>query len=307
MNVHYEEEAQSTPQLWQRGNAGDERPVASHLDIEETIVENSSLDLNVIDSEGESNSLRKQVAKALRSSGKKLANSLAKLPIPAVDHKVIIAALNQALSWQLKGQDAPVDNPSKFSFYAKGYMSVDAVEIPIPRVLFDTGATHASYVSENFVKEHQEVLKKFIFPHKATTVLGDGKTKCQITECLIVPCSFMDKDGTEYKGTVKFSIYKTEGYDFLIDLYFDRVSALFLVMGTFLTFLITYYSRFYLHREQGFKRFFNTILLFYLGYNIIILSGNFETLFIGWEFLGISSFLLILIGICHLYMFGVLG
>ncbi len=101
------------------------------------------------------------------------------------------------------------------------------------------------------------------------------------------------KSGHRDINLAEFSIYKTEGYDFLIDLYFDRVSALFLLMGAFLTFLITYYSRFYLHREQGFKRFFNTILLFYLGYNIIILSGNFETLFIGWEFLGISSFLLI--------------
>ncbi len=90
-----------------------------------------------------------------------------------------------------------------------------------------------------------------------------------------------------------FSIYQVDDYDFFIDLYFDHVSAVFLVLGAFLTFLITYYSRFYMHREQGFKRFFNTILLFYLGYNIIILSGNFETLFIGWEFLGISSFLLI--------------
>ncbi len=101
------------------------------------------------------------------------------------------------------------------------------------------------------------------------------------------------KSGHTDINLAEFSIYKTYDYDFLIDLYFDRVSALFLLMGAFLTFLITYYSRFYLHREYGFKRFFNTILLFYLGYNIIILSGNFETLFIGWEFLGISSFLLI--------------
>ena len=59
-----------------------------------------------------------------------------------------------------------------------------------------------------------------------------------------------------------FSIYQVDDYDFFIDLYFDHVSAVFLVLGAFLTFLITYYSRFYMHREQGFKRFFNTILLF---------------------------------------------
>jgi NADH:ubiquinone oxidoreductase subunit 5 (subunit L)/multisubunit Na+/H+ antiporter MnhA subunit len=48
-----------------------------------------------------------------------------------------------------------------------------------------------------------------------------------------------------------------------------------------------------LHREEGYKRFFNVISFFYLGYNIVIFSGNLETLFIGWEILGISSFLLI--------------
>ena len=35
-----------------------------------------------------------------------------------------------------------------------------------------------------------------------------------------------------------------------------------------LTFLITVYSRYYLHRETGYKRFFNTVWFFYLGYNI---------------------------------------
>jgi NADH-quinone oxidoreductase subunit L len=91
----------------------------------------------------------------------------------------------------------------------------------------------------------------------------------------------------------EFSLFKSEGYEFLIDFYFDKVTAVYLLVGALLTFLITVYSRFYLHREKGYKRFFNTILFFYLGYNITIFSGNFETLFIGWEILGISSFLLI--------------
>ncbi|MFN3839431.1 MAG: proton-conducting transporter membrane subunit [Cyclobacteriaceae bacterium] len=88
-------------------------------------------------------------------------------------------------------------------------------------------------------------------------------------------------------------IYRTDGYEFLIDFYFDKVTATYLFVGSMLTFLVTIYSRYYLHREGGYKRFFNTILFFYLGYNLVIFSGNFETLFIGWEILGISSFLLI--------------
>lgn len=99
--------------------------------------------------------------------------------------------------------------------------------------------------------------------------------------------------GYEPVNIREFVVYSTEGYEFLIDLYFDEITAVYLLVGATLTFLITIYSRYYLHREEGYKRFFNTLLFFYLGYNITIFSGNFETLFIGWEILGVSSFLLI--------------
>jgi len=89
------------------------------------------------------------------------------------------------------------------------------------------------------------------------------------------------------------TLYQTEGYDFFIDLFFDNVTAVYLFVGSFLTFLVTIYSRYYMHREDGYKRFFNTVLFFYLGYNIAVLAGNLETLFVGWEILGVSSFLLI--------------
>ncbi|MCF1751723.1 proton-conducting transporter transmembrane domain-containing protein [Mariniradius sediminis] len=88
-------------------------------------------------------------------------------------------------------------------------------------------------------------------------------------------------------------IYDNGSYRFLIDLYFDGITAVYLFVGAFVTFLITRYSRFYLHMEDGYKRFFNTVLFFYLAYNLTVLAGNFETLFVGWEMLGISSFLLI--------------
>lgn len=88
-------------------------------------------------------------------------------------------------------------------------------------------------------------------------------------------------------------LYKASGYEFFVDFYFDKITATYLLVGSLLTFLVTIYSRYYLHRESGYKRFFNTILFFYIGYNFAIFSGNLETLFIGWEILGISSFLLI--------------
>jgi NADH-quinone oxidoreductase subunit L len=90
-----------------------------------------------------------------------------------------------------------------------------------------------------------------------------------------------------------FVIYQTDHYEFFVDFYFDTITAVYMGVGAFLTFLVTLYSRYYMHRESGYKRFFNTILFFYIGYNVIVLAGNMETLFIGWEMLGVSSFLLI--------------
>lgn len=88
-------------------------------------------------------------------------------------------------------------------------------------------------------------------------------------------------------------LFHTSGYEFFIDFCFDKITAVYLLVGAFLTFLVAVYSQYYMHREAGYKRFFNTILFFYVGYNLVIFSGNLETLFIGWEVLGISSFLLI--------------
>lgn len=89
------------------------------------------------------------------------------------------------------------------------------------------------------------------------------------------------------------TLYQTDHFVFAFELFYDEVTAMFSVIGALLFFLVATFSKYYMHRDQGYKRFFNTILLFATGYNFIILSGNFETLFIGWEIKGVCSFLLI--------------
>ena len=89
------------------------------------------------------------------------------------------------------------------------------------------------------------------------------------------------------------TVYESEHFVFAIQLYYDEITAVFSIVGALLFFLVATFSKYYMHRDEGYKRFFNTILLFATGYNFIILSGNFETLFIGWEIKGVCSFLLI--------------
>jgi len=108
--------------------------------------------------------------------------------------------------------------------------------------------------------------------------------------CFLGYWLFNGHNTIDFKNIV---IYKATNYEFFIDFFFDKITVVYMLVGSFLTFLVTIYCSYYLHREKGNKRFFNTIMLFYLGYNITIFSGNLETLFVGWEILGISSFLLI--------------
>jgi NADH-quinone oxidoreductase subunit L len=88
-------------------------------------------------------------------------------------------------------------------------------------------------------------------------------------------------------------LFHSGDIEIFIDFYYDATTAAFSITGSIVTVIVLTYSRFYMHRDAGFKRFFCTTLLFFLGYNLVVFAGNFETLFTGWELLGISSFLLI--------------
>lgn len=100
-------------------------------------------------------------------------------------------------------------------------------------------------------------------------------------------------NGSRPLNYIDLSVYHNAHYNFYFDFYFDYITATFIVTGAVISFMVVMFSRYYMHRESGYKRFFNTIIFFYIGYTLTLLAGNFETLFIGWEILGISSFLLI--------------
>ncbi len=89
------------------------------------------------------------------------------------------------------------------------------------------------------------------------------------------------------------TIYESASYTFALEFFFDLTGAVFFAMTCITTLLVMRFSTFYMHRDRGFKRFFATILLFFAGLGLIVFAGNFETLFIGWEFIGITSFILI--------------
>jgi NADH-quinone oxidoreductase subunit L len=118
-------------------------------------------------------------------------------------------------------------------------------------------------------------------------------TKAFYIIATITFCTLWIIDGATPVSHELVTLYQTDEFVFAIRFYYDHITAVYSIVGAVLFFLVTTFSRYYMHRDEGFKRFFNTILFFAIGYNLIIFSGNFETFLVGWEAIGLASFLLI--------------
>jgi NADH-quinone oxidoreductase subunit L len=75
----------------------------------------------------------------------------------------------------------------------------------------------------------------------------------------------------------------------------DQLSMLFLLIITGVGFLIHLYSTSYMHEEEAphFARYFSYLNLFVFSMLLLVLGANFIILFIGWEGVGLCSYLLI--------------
>lgn len=84
-----------------------------------------------------------------------------------------------------------------------------------------------------------------------------------------------------------------EHFHYRLKFVFDRLSVPFAILSFVLVGTIGAFANQYLHREAGYRRFFLLYSLFLLGMITASLAGTIETLFIGWELVGLSSALLV--------------
>lgn len=78
-----------------------------------------------------------------------------------------------------------------------------------------------------------------------------------------------------------------------IEFLVDRLSLAFAALSTAIAGVVSAFSNRYLHREAGYNRYFVLFAMFVTGMLLVALAGNVAVLFIGWEFVGLSSALLV--------------
>ena len=78
-----------------------------------------------------------------------------------------------------------------------------------------------------------------------------------------------------------------------IEFFVDRRSLAFAALATAIAGVVSAFSNRYLHREAGYNRYFVLLAIFVTGMLLVALAGNVAVLFIGWEFVGLSSALLV--------------
>ena len=73
----------------------------------------------------------------------------------------------------------------------------------------------------------------------------------------------------------------------------DSLTAIMMLVVTFVSLMVHIYSIGYMHDDQGYQRFFSYISLFTFSMLMLVMANNFLQLFFGWEAVGVVSYLLI--------------
>ena len=107
---------------------------------------------------------------------------------------------------------------------------------------------------------------------------------------LLIPYLIGNGVSEEY---LLYTWYLTGNYHFQLGFLVDSLTAVMAFIVSFISFFVHVYSITYMHNDISFKRFFIYTNFFTFSMLVIIFSNNFLQLFIGWELVGLSSYLLI--------------
>ena len=129
---------------------------------------------------------------------------------------------------------------------------------------------------------------------RAVSIIGVGSIAASTIVSGIVTAAFISSPpaGCSYHQVI-WQWISVAGFQPDIGFYLDALSVVMVLVITFVAFLIHLYSTEYMAGDEGYSRFFAYMNLFVASMVTLVLADNLLLLYLGWEGVGLCSYLLI--------------
>ena len=132
------------------------------------------------------------------------------------------------------------------------------------------------------------------FARRLTNAIALGATGAAFAYALWVAVQFAGLPADQIPHIERYATWMTAGsFSAEFGIYLDQLSLVMLLIVTGVGFLIHIYSVGYMEHEGGYYRFFAYLNIFMFFMLTLILANNYLLMFVGWEGVGLASYLLI--------------
>jgi NADH-quinone oxidoreductase subunit L len=132
------------------------------------------------------------------------------------------------------------------------------------------------------------------FPKAVVNAIALGATASAFAYAFYVAVQFMGLPADQIPHIERYATWMTAGsFTAEFGIYLDQLSLVMLLVVTGVGFLIHIYSVGYMEHEGGYYRYFAYLNIFMFFMLTLILANNYLLMFVGWEGVGLASYLLI--------------